>query len=161
MPAPFGAPIHPDGPRPVPTNVDRSDRRRSVDLLWAVLYSCLVAKNFVQFRSRHPDPAVHCVDRALGDFGDLANTQLTFQVQQVGVALLTSQLAQRSRQSVTCFIGLRGTGRRWNALGRTVSARLDHPVVRQREKSWSEACDRFEAYRVSGQGQPDFLQEVV
>jgi hypothetical protein len=52
-----------------------------------MLRSCLVAEKFAQIQSRLAQMALGRIDRGVGYLSNLSDTQLTFDLQQVGLAL--------------------------------------------------------------------------
>jgi hypothetical protein len=86
-PAPFDAPTRPDGVSRAPTSVDKGYRLRSARSGWRMLRSCLVVEKFAQIQSRLAQMALGRIDRGIGDLSNLSDTQLAFDLQQIGLAL--------------------------------------------------------------------------
>jgi hypothetical protein len=86
-PAPSDAPTRPGGVSRAPTGVDKGYRPRSARSGWWMLRSCLVAEKFAQIQSRLAQMALGRIDRGVGNLSNLSDTQLAFDLQQIGLAL--------------------------------------------------------------------------
>ena len=117
----------------------------------------------MQLQFRRAQAVLGGIDGAVGYYSDVADAQLAFDLQQIGLSLVAGQLsdrlAERARGVLTrrgptrlrCGAGLRGP----------TSKRVDHPIVRKGEQSGLESSGRFQAGNISRQRKPDLLQQLV